>query len=42
MYQLLTNIDTDYSKKINPNDKTRIIRAIEVFLSDQKKYFLLS
>ena len=36
MYQLLTNIDTDYSKKINPNDKTRIIRAIEVFYQTNK------
>ncbi len=31
LYQQLKDVDPDYSKKIHPNDKKRVIRALEVF-----------
>ncbi len=31
LYQQLKKVDPEYSKKIHPNDKKRVIRALEVF-----------
>lgn len=32
LYRRLTKCDSDYAKRINPNDKQRILRSLEVFL----------
>ena len=35
-YDFLGDIDPDYAKKINSNDKLRITRALEVFFETKK------
>lgn len=35
-YEFLSKIDLDYAKKINPNDKYRIQKALEIFLLTNK------
>ncbi len=38
LYQKLKTIDKDYAKKIGPQDKKRIIRALEVFINTGKPF----
>ncbi len=38
LYEKLKKIDPEYSKKIHPNDKKRIIRALEVFYLSGKPF----
>lgn len=38
MYEILCRIDPDYARKIHPNDKQRIVRAIEVCLGTGKRF----
>ncbi len=37
LYKYLQQVDAEISQKISPNDKTRIVRAVEIFKSTGKK-----
>ncbi len=38
LYKYLEEVDLEYAKKIHPNDKKRIIRALEIYLTTGKNF----